>query len=208
VIHTIRRYAELAAAVRGSPARLGPVRVVAVDGPSGAGKTVFAGRVAQALRDTGCTVDVVHTDDLLDGWLDTVTFWPRLEEGVLKPLRSGEAGSYHAYQWSHGRFEVEARAVPVPDVLVVEGVTAARRAIRAELALSVFVTAPADVRLSRALARDGDEIREPLLAWRQREEAFFAEDGTREACDLLVDGAPAVVHDPVTEFVVWRSLPG
>jgi uridine kinase len=203
----IQRYADLAAAVRESPPRLGRVRVVAVDGPSGAGKTIFAGRLADALRATGCAVELVHTDDLLDGWEDTVTFWPRLADGVLKPLRSGEAGSYHAYHWGHGRFEVQARAVPVPDVLVVEGVTAARRAMRAELALSVFVSAPPGVRLSRALARDGEEIREPLLAWREREEAFFAADGTREAADLLVDGAPEIAHDPVREFVVWRPVP-
>jgi uridine kinase len=203
----IYRYADLAGDVLDRPPGLGGVRVVAVDGPSGAGKTIFAGRLAQALRDTGSTVELVHTDDLLDGWEDTVTFWPRLEQGVLKPLRSGEAGSYHAYHWGRGRFEVEAHVVPVPDVLVVEGVTAARRAMRTELARSVFVTAPPDVRLSRALARDGEEIREPLLAWRAREETFFAEDGTRDAADLLVDGAPEVPHDPVTEFVGWRSLP-
>jgi hypothetical protein len=203
----IQRYADLAAAVVEARPLLGPVRVVAVDGPSGSGKTVFAGRLAQALRDNGCAVALVHTDDLLDGWEDTVTFWPRLEEGVLKPLRAGEDGSYHAYHWGHGRFEVEAHGVPVPDVLVVEGVTAARRAMRAELARSVFVTAPADVRLARALARDGEEIREPLLAWRRREDEFFADDGTADAADLLVDGAPEVPHDPVTEFVVWRSLP-
>src|SRR5262249_15069491 len=143
----IQRYADLALAVVGSPPGLGPVRVVAVDGPSGAGKTIFAGRLAQALRDTGSTVALVHTDDLLDGWEDTVTLWPGRGEGVLKPLRGGEDGSYHAYHWGRGRFEVEAHAVPVPDVLVVEGVTAARRAMRTELARSVFVTAPPDVRL-------------------------------------------------------------
>jgi uridine kinase len=203
----IHRYADLAGEVLGAPPHLGSVRVVAVDGPSGAGKTVFAGRLADALRATGCAVEVVHTDDLLDGWEDTVTFWPRLSDGVLKPLRSGEAGSYHAYHWGHGRFEAEARVVPVPDVLVVEGVTAARRAMRADLARSIFVSAPTDVRLSRALARDGEEIREPLLAWRDREDAFFAEDGTREAADLLIDGAPGMPHDPATEFVVWRSWP-
>jgi hypothetical protein len=207
VIHTIGRYADLAADVRVCPPRLGPVRVVAVDGPSGAGKTIFADRLVAALRATGDAVELVHTDDLLDGWEDTVTFWPRLADGVLAPLRHGLPGSYHAYHWGHGRFDVWPRAVPVPDVLVVEGVTAARRAIRADLALSVFVTAPAAVRLARALHRDGEDIREALLAWHRREEEFFALDGTWEAVDLRVDGAPTVPHDPVREFVRWRALP-
>ena len=30
-----------------------------------------------------------HTDDLLAGWEDQFTFWPRLEEWVLVPLRAG-----------------------------------------------------------------------------------------------------------------------
>ena len=35
--------------LRGSPARLGTVRLVCVDGPAGSGKTTFAGRLAELL---------------------------------------------------------------------------------------------------------------------------------------------------------------
>ena len=70
-----------------APPRLGPVRLVAVDGFAGSGKTTFAGRLAEALG-----AQVLHTDDLLEGWVDTVSFWPRLEEWVLAPLRAGRPG--------------------------------------------------------------------------------------------------------------------
>ena len=52
-------FAGLAAYVLGLPARLGDVRLVAVDGPSGAGKTRFALRLAKRLD-----APLVHTDDL------------------------------------------------------------------------------------------------------------------------------------------------
>ena len=90
----IRRYADLAGTVLATPPRLGPVRLVAVDGPSGAGKTCFAERLAGALDRRGVPAPVVHTDALLDGWDDQITFWPRLEEWVLKPLSRATLAPY------------------------------------------------------------------------------------------------------------------
>ena len=171
------------------PARLGAVRLVVIDGPSGAGKTVLAERLVAALRAAGARVALVSTDDLLDGWSDTVTFWPRLERYVLEPLRSGRPGGYRPYDWAAGAFGSRFVPVPVPEILVVEGVSAARAASRAQATLSVFVTAPPEVCLERVLARDGDAIRDELLAWQRREAAFFAADGTRDRVDVVLDGS-------------------
>src|SRR5438105_1822652 len=93
----VGRFADLADVVQRRPARLGPVRLVAVDGPAGAGKTTFAGRLGTALRGTGASVTEIHVDDLLAGWTDLTGFWPRLREGVLDRLRRGEPGSYPRY---------------------------------------------------------------------------------------------------------------
>ena len=46
----------------------------------------------------------MHTDDLLDGWDDQLTFWDRLEEQVLEPLRHGRPGRYQRYLWHRRRF--------------------------------------------------------------------------------------------------------
>src|ERR687886_2225086 len=102
---TVESFQALAVRVLAGPARLGGTRLVAIDGPSGAGKTVFADRLAGALRQEGGPPSVVHTDDLLDGWADQVTFWPRLEEWVLAPVRRGEPGAYRRYDWHAGSFE-------------------------------------------------------------------------------------------------------
>jgi uridine kinase len=193
-------FAGLAAYTSKLSPRLGDVRLVAVDGPSGAGKTWFARRLGKALD-----APVVHTDDLVDGWADQFTFWDRLEKDVLGPLRRGETASYQRYQWHRGAFGPErVRLGPAP-VVIVEGVSSARRVIRPELSLAVFVDAPAPLRLARALARDGDDslaFRAYLERWRAAEDQHFAEDRTAQHADLVVDGAAETGDDRV-----FRPLP-
>ncbi|WP_442929745.1 uridine kinase family protein [Micromonospora sp. WMMC250] len=204
-VAVVEAYAELARRVLAGPARLGRTRLVAVDGPSGAGKSRFAARLADALAVLpGGRPPVVHTDDLLDGWDDQVTFWPRLDEWVLSPLRAGRSGAYQRYSWVRHRFLPRPVPVPVAPVLVLEGVSAARAVIRPELTLAVFVTAPAPLRLARAVARDGPEILPELRRWHAGERAHFAADDTASRADLLVDGAPALPHDADRYYVRVR----
>jgi uridine kinase len=209
---TVETFADLAGRVLAASPRLGPVRLVAVDGPAGAGKTTFAGRLARALREAGARVEEVHVDDLLDGWGDMITYWPRFEKGVLDQLRDGRPGSYPRYDWYRGRFGPDV-AVPVPDVLVFEGVTSARAAVRGYLSLAVFVTAPRDLRLARGLERDGEAQQEHWLRWMTDEEAHFAVDRTDEHVDLIVDGAPAGLRAPDRQYIRsftadpgWRTI--
>ncbi|WP_205862717.1 hypothetical protein [Planosporangium thailandense] len=196
----IERFADLAAQVVKSPAKLGPVRLVAVDGPSGAGKTMFAAGLTRVLRANGAATVEIHTDDLLDGWDDMVGFWPRFDRDVLEKLRKGQPGEYRRYDWHAARFAERIR-VPVPEVLVVEGVTSARAVIRPELTLSVFITAPRHLRLARGLERDGAHLEPHLVRWFAEEEGHFAADRTADHVDLLVDGAPDVPLDPGEQYL-------
>lgn len=208
---TVESFRSLAAEIMRRPARmggprlhgaqLGGPRLVAVDGPSGVGKTAFTRRLARALREDGIEAPVIHTDDLLDGWADQVTFWPRLEKWVLAPLRFGRAGAYLRYDWHTGRFGQQWTSVPPAPVVLLEGVTAARAAIRPELSLSVFLTAPAQLCLRRAVERDGEAVRPLLEEWFLGQRRHFAEDATMVHADLVVDGVPAVPHDEETQFV-------
>jgi uridine kinase len=187
------RYADLVEEIGQMPPKFGSSKLIAVDGPSGAGKTTFAVRLAKLLD-----APVVHTDDLLEGWDDQFTFWDRLESRVLAPLRHGRTATYQRYQWHLGKFAGPPLIVdPAPAVLL-EGVSAARRAIRPELSLAVFVVAPPELRWRRALARDGDDsvaFRAYLGRWRAAEDRHFAEDGTAAAADLIVDGAATTGDD-------------
>lgn len=194
----IGSYADLAAEVLGSRPRLGQVRLVGVDGIAGSGKTTFAGRLGAALD-----AQVLHTDDLLAGWKDTVEFWARMERWVLAPLRAGRPGAYRRYDWDRGEF-AEWHDVPLAPALVLDGVTSARAVVRPELALSVWVAAPAALCLARGLARDGEAVRPYWERWHRREVAHFALDRTSEHVDLVVDGNPTLPHDPNLQFVRLR----
>ncbi|MEU5906121.1 hypothetical protein [Micromonospora sp. NPDC047527] len=199
----VEAYTELARRVLAGPARLGRTRLVAVDGPSGAGKSRFAAHLADALAVLagGGRPPVVHTDDLLDGWDDQLTFWHRLDREVLAPLRAGRPGAYRRYSWVRRSFLPRPIPVPVAPVLVLEGVSAARAAIRPELTLGIFVTAPAPTRLARAVARDGPEILPELRRWHAGERAHFAADGTVDRVDLVIDGAPTLPYDAERYYV-------
>jgi uridine kinase len=193
--HTFDR---LALDILARPARLGPVRLVAVDGPAGSGKTTFAGRLTAALCRTGARAQQVHVDDFLEGWTGLAECWPRLERWVLDPLRRGEPAAYRAYDWNAEAFSETWTPLGVPEVLVLEGVSSARAAIRPELALSVYLMTDSRLRLVRGIERDGEALRAHWLRWRAEEDAHFALDDTAAHADLLVDGASNVSE---TEYV-------
>jgi uridine kinase len=178
-------FAGLAEQVRAAPAKLGRTRLVGIDGPAGAGKTTFATRLADAL---GPPASVLHMDDLYDGWtLDGAA--ARLTDGVLLPLADGRPGEFSRYDWVAERFGDGATAVPVPEVLVVEGCGSCPRDVDAWTTLRVWVEAPADLRLQRGLARDGEDLAAHWHRWQREEAALFAAENTRARADLRVDGA-------------------
>ena len=156
----------LLAAIAQAAPRCGAVRVVAVDGGAASGKSTLATRLAAAL-----SAEVVRTDDLLDGWGDQFTFWPRLRDGVLRPLASGRPGRYRRYDWIAGAFADEV-IVPVPNTLVVEGVSAIA-ACASWLSLGIFLDVDRAVREQRWTERDGPPQPE-WLRWLDDEDRFFA----------------------------------
>jgi hypothetical protein len=184
----VEAYSALAARVLAGPARLGRTRLVAVDGRGAAGKTTFAARLAAALGDA----PVVHTDDVHarvgHPW------WPTLEHLVLAPLGAGAP-------WTDPR--TGARR-PVPPVLVLEGVSASRRAVTDRLTLAVWLHVDPGPRLARGVARDGPQAAADWTRYEDEEDRFFAADPAGDRADVVVDGAPTVPHDPGTEYVRLR----
>lgn len=161
--------------------RLGRTRLVLIDGPSGSGKTTLSLALAGSIP-----AELVHTDDLLRGWDDQFTYWSRLEELVLDPIAAGNPGRYQPFDWDRMRSHQHRETVPVSEVLIVEGVGAAREAGRERASLSIFVDAPLEVREARSLARDGLQMQEHLRGWRRREELHFGADATAWCADVVI----------------------
>lgn len=165
--------------------RCGDVVVVAVDGPSGAGKTTLARGVELALAEEG-PVAVVHMDHLYPGW-DGLSQAPGLlAREVLEPLSRGEHAAHRVWSWVRGCWS-GTKDVPPCRFLVVEGCGASVGPARPYAAVTVFVDADTPLRRSRGLARDGEAYRPHWERWADQESALFAADSTRDRADLVLD---------------------
>jgi hypothetical protein len=170
---------DLVTAIHAAPARLGRVKLVAIDGPSGSGKSILARRLHAEL---GSAAALVSTDDFAT-WDDPVSWWPRLRDGVLTPLAADRPGRYRRVDWSSGAPRPgEMVTVRVPEILILEGVSAGRRSVRDALSLLIWCEEPDPVtRLERAVTRDGEANRAALYNWQLFEIGWFAVDDPRTA---------------------------
>lgn len=170
----------LADRLRRLPPSCGPVRLIAVDGHAGSGKSTFAGQLAAALDGA----PVLHLDDIASH--DELFAWTgRLLAQVIEPLRHGETAHYTPYDWHTRRFG-PARPLPPAPVVLVEGVGAGRRALRPHLAHLLWMELPQEEAWARGQSRDGEEQREFWAGWVRAEAEHFAEDPSRPFADLLV----------------------
>lgn len=156
-------------------------RIIAIDGPGGAGKTSLAAWLAGELGVTG----VIHTDDFA-GWDDPVNWWPPLVEQALKPLAAGAAACYEPTPWGG---EVRPQIVIEPGgPVLLEGVSATRRAFRPYLAYTVWVETERAVRLGRGIDRDGEASRGQWERWMEEEDAYIRCEHPGESVDLVLPG--------------------
>ncbi|AOS61058.1 uridine kinase family protein [Actinoalloteichus hymeniacidonis] len=177
----------LADSVLHRPARLGTVRAMAIDGPSGSGKSSLADAVAAELRRRDVGVSLVRADDFAT-WSEPWQWWPGFEHAVLTPLRAGAPAEYRRIVWSEaGPVLGDVVRVPVPEVLVLEGVSMGRRAAEHFLSYRVWITwGDEQRRRERSIRRDGETIREPIIEWQRFEREWFAEDQTPRRADLII----------------------
>ncbi|WP_283093703.1 hypothetical protein [Corynebacterium uberis] len=154
------------AAVTAAAASGDPLTVL-IDGPSGAGKTTWAASLGYP---------VVHLDDFYPGWSGLAAAAQMVARDVLDPVNPG----FWRWDWDadrRGAWQPLPRRGP-GEVLVVEGAGAVTaESVAAARALgrvhTVLVTAPEEVRRTRALARD--PYYAPFWAmWARQEERHFS----------------------------------
>ena len=173
-----------ALAARAEP-RCGDTVVVAIDGPSGAGKTTLASGVAAALGALG-SVEVVHMDLLFPGWDGLPEAPGLLTTQVLEPLSQGLPATHRLWSWVRDEWH-GSRTVPPSRFLVVEGCASSVEPAGAYAAVRVFVEADRALRMRRGIARDGEAYRPRWEGWAAQETLLFDRDGTRLRADLVID---------------------
>jgi uridine kinase len=159
-------------------------RFVGIDGRAGSGKSTLARFVAA--RVAGAVV--IAADDFAGPHVPEWD-WPRFRQQVVVPLQAGRRARYQRWEWQHAEPAGWCSVAP-GGVVLVEGVSSTRSELEVPWALRVWVEAPRELRLRRALARDGAAL---LGQWRDvwmpSEEAYVARDNPVQRADLIVNGA-------------------
>jgi uridine kinase len=166
---------------------------VAIDGRGGAGKSTLARRLAEGWP--GAVV--IEMDDFYLPAAERVEPLPghgsnydrgRLAREVLEPLASGRAGRYQRYDWDQDRL-AEWHHVPAHAIVLVEGVYSTSDLLRGWFDYTIWVECPAELRLARGLARDGERMRAVWVQeWMPAENRYVAAEQPDAKADLVLDG--------------------
>jgi len=142
--------------------------ITLVDGRSGAGKTVFATALA---TERGATL--ISIDNAYPGWdgLDAGSWL--IYRGVIEAIAEGRPAGYRRFDWETYTF-AQWSEVPVDKPLIIEGCGAIRQESVLLATESIWLEAPEEVRVARALARDGESYAPLWKRWALQEERFLA----------------------------------
>ena len=153
------------------------VVLVGIGGHGAAGKTTLARMIPDA--------QIVSTDEFWDGEEFEIG---RIAREVVTPLATGAAARFASYDWAAGEPR-GSRTIEPAGIVVVEGVCALHRTLRDAYAVRVWVEAPYDVRLARAVARDGEAARSTWVdVWMPSEDRYVERDDPVACAHLVVDG--------------------
>lgn len=175
-----------------SESQFSQVKVIAIDGPAGAGKSTLAKRIKEKLIDLVEIEDiaVVNMDDLYDGWENALTnqLTKTLVSQILTPVSMGKKFGYRKYDWLSGRFGDFAE-YDVPKFLIIEGVGAGQKAARKYIDHLIWIDIDIDTGLQRVLQRDGDYLETQMRIWQMRESSHFSAENTRDCATIRINGS-------------------
>jgi molybdenum cofactor guanylyltransferase len=187
-------------------ARIGRPVVIAIDGPSCAGKSILA--TAVALRTGGAVVEgddfyrtmlpklsVAEREQMSDAAVvDAVIDWERLRDEALLPLRSRQPATFQPYDWDadNGRL-APPKTIPAADVIILDGVYAARPELADLVDVAVYLGVDPQTRAGRYVERHNDPVW--VGFWERGEAHYFSAVRPPGSFDIQLDDDD-VTYDP------------
>jgi para-aminobenzoate synthetase len=182
--------------------RSGPL-LVAIDGPSGSGKSALAALVAASLDAVIVPSDDFYAAHVTDAdWaarssaerVADVIDWRRLRAEALEPLLAGRTATWYPFDFEAGpRPDGTFRVATSPTtrdpaaVVVLDGAYSSRPELVDLIDLSVFVDVPAAERHRRLVERDGDAYTGAWeRRWKAAEDYYFTTVRSPASFDLVV----------------------
>jgi uridine kinase len=178
--------------------------VIALDGPSGVGKSTVAQSLATMLPAVIVPSDDFFSAQLTDAEWDARTpverardaiDWVRLRRDAIEPLRAGRCAVWHPFDFaggvrddgSYGMASIAEQREPAV-IILVEGAYSSRPELADLIDLTVLLDAPEPVRRARLESREAPAF---LEAWHSRwddaEAYYFNEVRPAESFDVVID---------------------
>lgn len=198
--------------------------VLAVDGPDGAGKTVFADDLATAFERAGHATFRASIDDFhhprefrhragrfsASGYYRDAFDYSLFRRVLLEPFRMGGSTGFQLRAFDLARdtpLEAAWTTGPADAVLIVDGVFLNRPELRGAWNWSLWLDARADVRLARMVARDGaDPSPEAAsnLRYSEAQRLYVRDAHPNTTADAIVDNTGP--ETPTRRFADFCSI--
>jgi uridine kinase len=118
--------------------------------------------------------------------VDAVIDWQRLRAGALLPLRARQAAAFQPYDWDadDGRL-APPKTIPAADLVIVDGVYAARPELADLVDLAVYLGVDPQVRAQRYAEREDDP--DWRRFWERGEAHYFSVVRPPASFDIQLD---------------------
>lgn len=183
--------------------------LIGIDGPGGAGKSMFAKTLASFIKN----VTVVAMDDFFlpstaripgnprSKPIGADFDWQRTYIQVLSPLNEERVGIYQRYDWETDQL-AEWHLVPLGGCVIIEGIYSTRKEIAHLYDFKIWLECPHDIRLARGIIRSGEQIREIWENdWMIAEDLYIETDSPAKRANLIVDSSGKSSDNSTHEFV-------
>jgi uridine kinase len=159
--------------------------VIAIDGPAGAGKTTLAHEIFLALSPK-MSVNVIHMDDLYDGWDNALTndltqILCHLSDQHKKQLPT----KLSRYNWATSSLDPTEVIAP-SDLLILEGVGSGDKSLQEQFAALIWIDIDPEIGVQRVIERDGPGVENQMQKWLGTQQQYFSQHSTREKADFIL----------------------